>query len=398
MAMGVAPTEKSDIAAVRRMHLLLGDFARSRSKRDGASRRGIHEGPPRQSSSGDALCMCDPGAECRKATVEPLEVACMQMKAPECDVDRSSTRRRAGGDGYVGGRGCAIALWHVKWRVVAPGVVSGAVSLPQMPAQVWHPWRRGRPGYAGAVSMARFSGRPGGSPTDVVPRASDRVRMVLEATARLQLCIDDTTGMASCCVVPQNGIGDYPFAEPRRLRPSPRRTTNRSVSLHLQIRPRTSHLHGFQCGRPLLLRMSRQAASNATMRHYGTRFVRCERRTRIFTTAWPTTPPEITITAFCTQTARPPTHDVATVTMADPSANVPRHCCIAQPGSSYRKQWHYGIRLGKCTQRDEHCIGIVEGIIRTRDIKRLPKRERYQLDYVPPQSSRDTIAATRTRG
>lgn len=43
-------------------------------------------------------------------------------------------------------------------------------------------------------------------------------------------------------------------------------------------------------------------------------------------------------------------------------------------------QWHYGSCLGRCTQSDEHYIGTPEGVMRTRDIKRLPKSEQYQVD------------------
>lgn len=45
-------------------------------------------------------------------------------------------------------------------------------------------------------------------------------------------------------------------------------------------------------------------------------------------------------------------------------------------------QWHYGIRLGKCTLSDKHYIGTAECISRPRDIKRLPKSERHQVDYL----------------
>lgn len=34
------------------------------------------------------------------------------------------------------------------------------------------------------------------------------------------------------------------------------------------------------------------------------------------------------------------------------------------------------------TQSDEHNIGTNEGVIRTRDIKRLPRSERYHIDYL----------------
>lgn len=46
--------------------------------------------------------------------------------------------------------------------------------------------------------------------------------------------------------------------------------------------------------------------------------------------------------------------------------------------------WHYGydIWLGKCAQSDEHYVRAEYGATRTRDIKRRPRHDRYQFDYL----------------
>lgn len=57
-----------------------------------------------------------------------------------------------------------------------------------------------------------------------------------------------------------------------------------------------------------------------------------------------------------------------------------RGCPAKQHLPKDEPQWHYGIELDKCIQSDEHYVGTMEGIIRTRDIKRRLESERYQVD------------------
>lgn len=75
--------------------------------------------------------------------------------------------------------------------------------------------------------------------------------------------------------------------------------------------------------------------------------------------------------------------DVGTVTIAERDASSPRHYCCpsGQQLPKAEAHLHYGAWLGKSTQSDEHYVGSAEGVIRTRDINRLPKSGRYQVDY-----------------
>lgn len=44
--------------------------------------------------------------------------------------------------------------------------------------------------------------------------------------------------------------------------------------------------------------------------------------------------------------------------------------------------WDHEIWLGKRTHSDEHYIRTPEGTIRARDVKQLPKSERYPVDFL----------------
>ena len=41
-------------------------------------------------------------------------------------------------------------------------------------------------------------------------------------------------------------------------------------------------------------------------------------------------------------------------------------------------RWELGIWLGRCTQSDEHFVGLGEVVYRTTSIRRLPRSEKYQ--------------------
>lgn len=59
--------------------------------------------------------------------------------------------------------------------------------------------------------------------------------------------------------------------------------------------------------------------------------------------------------------------------------------------------WNYRTFLGKCTQHDQHCIGMFEGASRTTDAKRLPKSERNYVVYLRISSGLVGSPAVRRR-
>ena len=41
--------------------------------------------------------------------------------------------------------------------------------------------------------------------------------------------------------------------------------------------------------------------------------------------------------------------------------------------------WDYGVWLGRCTQSDEHFVGTKDNIYRTRTVRRLPEKDKYDV-------------------